>query len=139
MKMFIFILILGLLITSCALKEDNPLHHKKAPSLINSGNWSVTQRSGVLLVSWNPLDIEGCDGYYIYRSLSHSGQYIRLVDNPENESGPGIPNSPVEELEFEDHDIISGIYYYYKISGYKKYNEGVLEGQISEPKSGKMN
>ncbi len=138
MKKLIMLLIVCTLFIACSLKEDNPLHNKKAPSVIISDNWSVTQRSGVLVVSWNPLDMMDCDGYYIYRSLSHSGQYVRLIDNPTNVNGPGIPNSAVEELEFEDHDVISGIYYYYKISGYRIYSEGVLEGSISEPKSGRM-
>jgi hypothetical protein len=132
---FIIIILISAILTSCALKEDNPLHHKKAPSVMNSDDWSVTQRSGVLVISWTPFDMDVCDGYYIYRSLSQNGQYISLIED-------GIPNNYIDEgeqMEYEDHEVLSGVFYYYKISGYKIYDDLKLEGKISAPIYGRIN
>ncbi|MBN2829183.1 MAG: hypothetical protein JXR56_02555 [Candidatus Cloacimonetes bacterium] len=131
---YIIIILISVILTSCALTEDNPLHHKKAPSVMNNDDWSVTQRSGVLVVAWTPFELVDCDGYYIYRGLSQNGQYVRILELDTTGLEPGI-----DELEYEDHDILAGVYYYYKISGYKEYDSLKLEGKISAPISGRVN
>lgn len=133
----ISIILCSIIITSCALSEDNPLHNKKAPSVINNDDWSATNESGAILIEWTPFDISDCDGYYIYRSLSQNGQYVNLVeiDNNYDLDAEGKPN----DIPFRDFDILTGNYYYYKISGYKEYGEYKLEGKISEPKGVRAN
>ncbi|MDP8232814.1 MAG: hypothetical protein P9L91_09135, partial [Candidatus Zophobacter franzmannii] len=71
----ISIILCSIIITSCALSEDNPLHNKKAPSVINNDDWSATNTGGVLSIKWTPFSEIECDGYYLYRGLSQNGQY----------------------------------------------------------------
>ena len=80
---------------------------------------AVSQNYSTLKVSWS--EVEGADGYKIYRSDSENGEYKLIY------------TSAADKLYVNNLNRITGKTYYYKVAALKDGVEGVL----SEAKAGK--
>ena len=122
---FIFIFLIAL---SACIKRTNPLDPNNNLDIIvpqKVTNFSaVALSSTTVRLTWDKR--AGADGYYIYRSMSINGDYIR-VDNDR------LNNENYEEFLDENPAFISQTFYWYKISAYKIYNGSALEGYRSDP------
>ncbi|MDD2332244.1 MAG: fibronectin type III domain-containing protein [Candidatus Cloacimonetes bacterium] len=129
MKKLLILLGITLLMTlSCSLRRSNPLDPNgdnditvplqvtdvtaTAQSVPNSSIRSV-------VVSWTRNSVDNSDGYYIYRSLGYYAEFA-LVGEVGNIG------------EFTHLNVLPG-QYYYKVSAFKQYSEGRLEGRASSP------
>lgn len=116
----LILIIVLLFMVSCSLDRKNPLDPQgnsdmQVPPdvtglLLSSSNMKVN-------VKWNRLEV--MDKYYIYRSLSHDGDYDRIAEINNSSAG--------EYLNYLDSDVVLARSYYYKVSGVIKG----LEGHIS--------
>lgn len=121
----ITLIILLLFIISCSLDRTNPLDPlvsgKQAPPKVP--NIAVeTTPDNTIMITWNSMNT--VDGYYIYRSQSYDGLYELIT--PE-----GI-NSSVSTYE-DNHVVIPGNFYWYKMSAYILVDGEKLEGYRSKP------
>ncbi len=112
--------ILILLSTSCSLDKSNPLDPQGNPDMKippNIVGLSLASSNQQVKITWTHST--EVDKYYIYRSLTHDGDYERIkeINNTLNDNTMSTVDSDV---------VLSGLYFY-KISGVKNR----LEGHIS--------
>ena len=120
-------MIFVILLSGC-IKRDNPLDPSSnsdiiAPSQVNNFA-AYASSSTVVKLTWDKNS--GVSGYYIYRSMSIDGDYIRVDNNRLN-------NENYEEFLDENPTFVSDTFYWYKISAYKTYDGKNLEGYRSDP------
>ncbi|MDZ4181526.1 MAG: hypothetical protein U1B83_01520 [Candidatus Cloacimonadaceae bacterium] len=132
MRYIIVILLSALLLTtSCGLKRSNPLDPTGNPdvtvpetvsNVIGSPSPAGASTKFVT-VTWNPNNPLNTDGYYVYRGLAYNSSYS-VVDTV-------FTNSCTHGSK-PWHSVSPGDYYY-KVSAFKAYPAGRLEGRVSLP------
>ena len=127
MKLLSLFILSVILLSSC-ISRTNPLDPNSHPDILVPdpvNNLAATCLSPtVVKLTWDKRS--GVDGYYLYRSMSRDGEYIR-VDNDM------LDSSEYNYFLDENSAFVSGIFYWYKISAYKIYNGKKLEGYRSSP------
>jgi hypothetical protein len=127
---FVITLLSLMLVISCDLRRSNPLDPEShsdiyAPPRV-TGLTATGSGPGVankfVELRWTKNQTH-TDGYYIYRGLAYNAEYAR-VDSIGNVSPDAIVTKIVT--------IISPGFYYFKVSAYKDYPSGRLEGSLSE-------
>jgi len=122
---------------ACSLKRNNPLDPNGNPDIIVPGEvsgitanafgtGSDTRYVRLEWVSNNPYNT---DGYYIYRSLGYYSAYA-VVDTVMHAAG-----SPIQSYvhsSASDPSVSPGDYWY-RVSAFKSYPAGDLEGRNSTP------
>jgi fibronectin type 3 domain-containing protein len=127
MKEITILLSLLFLFGGCALDRSNPLdpveHDISVPKEVIGIKVSHSSSSKID-ITWATQD--DADGYFIYRSMSIYGHYARIDNDLLNSS---------EADAFIDDNIITGNWYYYKMSAYCWVDNRRLEGRRSGPKT----
>lgn len=129
--LILFLIIILLTVTSCGLRRSNPLDPLGNPDVIIPDpvvgitvNTSATnQVPRTVTLRWTANSPSNTSGYYIYRALGYFASYA-LIDSI------GV-NSYIHSSA-NDPSVMPGDYYY-RISAYKGYPGGNLEGRKSEP------
>lgn len=114
-------------LVGCGLDRSNPLDpvgnddilvpEQVSELVANPSHAGETNK--YVSLSWRVNSTTTTDGYYIYRSLSYYSTFARV--------------DTVFTVNQYDHiDILAGDYYY-KVSGFKSYPSGRLEGRQSAP------
>lgn len=125
------VLLSGVLSTSCELKRSNPLDPNNnqeitAPPQV-TGLTASGSGAGILnkyvQLTWTK-NIINTDGYYIYMGLAYNSAYARIDTLVGNLS---TTNNMTRIIP-----ISTPGFYYFKVSAYKSYPAGKLEGPLSE-------
>jgi hypothetical protein len=132
-------ILLALLMVSffaCGIKRDNPLDPHANSDIVIPGDVSNLQynveASGAtraIRLTWNSNNDNDTDGYYVYRSLGYYNAYA-VVDSTLH-----VPDSGFQQFTHSsanDPSVAPGVYWY-RISAYKNYAAGKLEGRPSTP------
>ncbi len=131
-RILTLLLILSLLFTvSCGLKRSNPLDPNGNPQIVipetvSNVVCSPSPAGAVnkfVSITWSANSIYSTDGYYVYRGLAYNSTYA-IVDT--------VFTNSCSHGSKPWHYITPGDYYY-KISAFKIYPEGRLEGRLSLP------
>ncbi len=126
----LFLLLLLILVFSCSVKRNNPLDP------LGNSDISVPQTvAGVICtpsptgaankyveVRWDANSPLNTDGYYVYRGLAYGSGYS-VVDTVFT----NVCNHGAKPW----HLVLPGVYWY-KVSAFKNYDAGRLEGRLSE-------
>lgn len=126
-----FILI-SLLLSSCSLRRSNPLDPLGNSNIVTPDpvmNPTATASAAHATIKsvtlrWTANNPDNTDGYYIYRGLNYYSAFtlVGTVSNAENttfvHSGPTV--------QAGSH------FYWYKVSAYKTYPAGNLEGSRTD-------
>ena len=125
------LLLLVLLSMSCGLRRSNPLDPNAnsevtEPDPVN--NISIMSSAAgqvprTVTINWDDNSPLNTSGYYIYRAMGYYATFA-LVDS--------VQISEFVHSSANDHTVLPGEYYY-RISAYKGYPGGNLEGRKSEP------
>jgi hypothetical protein len=137
MMRYLLLAFVSLSLFACGVKRDNPLDPNGNNSIIVPGDVSgisanafgsgaATRYVRLEWVSNNPYNT---DGYYVYRSLGYYSAYA-VVDTVLHAGGTAL-QSYVHSGE-NDPTVTPGDYWY-RISAYKSYPSGNLEGRLSTP------
>ena len=122
---FLFLVIL-LCLTACSLDRKNPLDPKNNPKItVPNQVVGIKLETSARLAATKWVKIEwqkdtSVHGYYVYRGLSINSQFMRIADIDRNDI-----------VEYIDRDDITPGVYWYRLSAYKDYPEGRLEGKLS--------
>lgn len=128
---YILVLVLGALISSCGLKRSNPLDPNGDPTInvpeVISNLELYPSPPGAankfVELRWSANPAYSTDGYYVYRGLGFFSTFTIVdtvyVNNASHGSKPW-------------HRVMPGEYYY-KVSGFKQYPSGRLEGRACQP------
>ncbi len=132
------ILALAVLTASCGLKRKNPLDPVANPEIVIPEMVSdvVTASSPAgasnkyVIISWRSNSPLTTTGYYVYRGLGYFSTYtvVDTVMVPVNPSNTTTCTHGAKPW----HLVFPGDYYY-KVSAFKQYPEGRLEGRQSQP------
>jgi len=123
----VFSLFTVLMVTTCTLEGDIEEVLEKAgvgnnnnPNKLAapSGVTATAESSSSIIVSWN--SVSGADGYYVYHSLSESGDYSKI----------GYSLSP--NTTYPDTGLSANTIYYYKVLAFSYRNNGI-ESSLSSP------
>lgn len=137
MKRFIpFATLLGLVLLSliaqgCGIKRDNPLDPNGNPSIIIPEIISSLEvypsppaaANKYVELRWRANPSYSTDGYYVYRGLGYFSTFTIVDTVYTNNASHG--SKPW-------HRVVPGEYYY-KISAFKTYSSGSLEGRPCQP------
>lgn len=129
-NILIITMTLTLLITACELKRTNPLDPLSHQNIISPPKVTGLTASGsgpgieskYVELTWT-RNTNDTDGYYIYRGLAYNAAYAR-IDTVGNVS----PDTQITRIV----PIAAPGFYYFKVSAYKIYPAGKLEGPLSE-------
>ncbi len=128
---YLLLLVLAVLLSSCGLKRGNPLdpsgnHNVEAPMIISdleiyssppgAANKYVEMR-------WTANPPYNTDGYFVYRAIGYFSTFAVVDTVYTNNASHG--SKPW-------HRVMPG-QYWYKISAFKQYPAGRLEGRACEP------
>lgn len=116
---------------SCELKRNNPLDPESGPGITAPPKVTGLEATGsgpgvvskYVELEWTKNDIGNTDGYYIYRGLAYNAAYAR-IDTVGNVS-PGTTMTRIVP-------ITAPGFYYFKVSAFKNFPAGRLEGPLSE-------
>ena len=136
MKKLALFLLLPLLF-SCSLKRDNPLDPLGNPDIVIPGDVgglaATAFGSGTLpryvYLEWKSNNQYNTDGYYVYRSLGYYNKYA-IVDTVLHATGElrqNYTHSSENDLSVAPGD------YWYRVSAFKRYSGGTLEGRPCNP------
>ncbi len=136
MKYLAAILIL-LSLFACSLKRNNPLDPHSNPDIEIPGEVSgiIATAFGTgsdtryVNLEWGSNNPYNTDGYYVYRSLGYYSAYA-VVDTVMHATG-----SPIQSYvhsSANDSSVSPGDYWY-RVSAFKSYPSGNLEGRNSVP------
>jgi hypothetical protein len=116
------------MLSSCGLKRSNPLDPNGNPDVVAPDavmNATASPSSGSaspsITIRWSANNPENTSGYYIYRGLGFFSSFtlVGSVDLAEN-------------TQFvHTESVFRNIQYFYKVSAYKTYPGGKLEGAKS--------
>jgi LysM repeat protein len=125
------VLLITLTVSSCGLKRSNPLD-----PLGNSGvvtpdpvvgitysTSAANQNPRSVTLRWTANSPSNTSGYYVYRGLGYFSAFALIDSVQVNE----YIHSSASDITVQPGD------YYYRISAYKGYPAGNLEGRKSEP------
>lgn len=132
-RRFIFsaLLIALILLSSCGLRRSNPLDplgHSGAVSPdpvvgITYSTSAANQNPRSVTLRWTANSPSNTSGYYVYRGLGYFSAFALIDSVQVNE----FIHSSASDVTVQPGD------YYYRISAYKGYPGGNLEGRRSEP------
>ncbi|HPI26480.1 MAG TPA: hypothetical protein PLO57_08465 [Candidatus Cloacimonadota bacterium] len=136
MKYLAAILIL-LSLFACSLKRNNPLDPNANPDIIIPGEVSGIIASAFgsgydtryVRLEWVSNNPYNTDGYYVYRSLGYYSSYA-VVDTVMH--AVGSPTQSYVHSSASDPSVSPGDYWY-RVSAFKSYPSGNLEGRNSVP------
>ncbi len=125
------LLVISVLVSSCGLKRSNPLDPLGNSGVVSpdpvvgiSYSTSATnQNPRFVSLRWTANSPSNTSGYYIYRGIGYYSAFA-LVDS--------VTTNEFIHSSTNDQTVLPGDYYY-RISAYKGYNGGNLEGRKSEP------
>lgn len=130
-------LCLAVLLGACGLKRSNPLDPAAHEDLqvpekvINIGY--IISPSGITLktvsFNWTPNNQQSTDGYYLYRSMGYNSEFARVDTVLTNQASSDQITCIHGDEPWET--VMPGDYYY-KVSGWKTYDDRRLEGPISD-------
>ncbi len=128
------IILIALALGACGIKRDNPLDPYENNSIIVPGDVTGLQHTVLgsgsptpyILFEWNSNNAYNTDGYYIYRSLGYFSAYA-IVDTVLH-----VANEPLQRyIHSSDNDpTVRPGDFWYRVSAYKEYPEGRLEGRL---------
>jgi hypothetical protein len=135
-KLFILALPIVFVLTACGIKRDNPLDPNYSSDIVVPVQVTGLQDQVVLgttpyvILSWNSNAPFNTDGYFVYRSLGYNSAYavVDTVWHVDNEPRQSFTHSAAN-----DHTVAPGDYYY-RVSAFKDFPAGRLEGRQSTPK-----
>ncbi len=115
---------------SCSLERNNPLDPKNnkssfTPKAVSNLNVSYSFSKEIVEIDWD--DDDTAFDFYVYRSLSYDGHYVRIDGN----SPPSTDSKYDDNGQNDDGSggvLHSGKRYFYKVSA---VNSDGLEGPIS--------
>ncbi|NLO11260.1 MAG: hypothetical protein GX122_02435 [Candidatus Cloacimonetes bacterium] len=121
-----------IIVGSCGLKRKNPLDPLSNPTIevpktiadLTVYTSSAGSTNKYVELHWTANHINNTDGYFIYRSLQYYGTYTKVDTTFTNNANHG--SKPW-------HNVRSGEYWY-KVSAFKDYNSGRLEGYACQPR-----
>ena len=123
----ILLLIIIIMVLSCALKRDNPLdpnnNEMNIPDEVVVYPFNPYTSFDVVRLRWE-LQPSIAASYYVYRSMSYNGSYLRI-----SEVYPLVTDT-LGIFDDYDEDLISGNWYYYRVSAVTATG---LEGYRSFP------
>ncbi len=130
-KITILIMLITL-IASCSLKRSNPLDPNGNGDItvpepvtgISHTTSSQHQNPCWVNIKWVANSASNTDGYFIYRGMGYYSSYALVGDVKTNEFMHSSADDPSVQPKID---------FYYRISAYKIYPEGKLEGRRSEP------
>lgn len=134
---YLAILMLALSLFACGLKRDNPLDPNGDAEIIVPGEVGGISASAYgsgssvryVRLDWTSNNLYNTDGYYVYRSLGYYSAYA-VVDTLLHATST-ITQSYTHSSA-NDPSVSPGDYWY-RISAYKSYPAGNLEGRLSTP------
>ncbi|MEN6444803.1 MAG: hypothetical protein ABFC98_02010 [Candidatus Cloacimonas sp.] len=129
----LIVILLVCVFSSCDLKRSNPLDPNGdgdviIPEPVTGITYhanSLNQTPCFVTLTWQANNPYNTDGYYVYRGLGYNSSFELVGDVSINEFTHSSTN---------DLTVLPG-YYWYRVSAYKIYPEGKLEGRRSEPMS----
>lgn len=123
-NIFIILSLLGVLVVSCSLDRSNPLDPEANDITV------PLKVTGLIIPEFSNMSVNltwdaqvGIPTYYIYRSHTYNGLYIRV-----DTVFATIDDSIFVSGEDFDEELLSGNWYAYKVSGVSEEN---LEGEPS--------
>ena len=127
----IILIMLIILLASCSLKRSNPLDPNGNGDIvvpepvtgISHTTSSQHQNPCWVNIKWVANSASNTDGYFIYRGIGYYSSFSLVGDVKTNE----FMHSSADDPTVRPGD------YYYRVSAYKTYPEGKLEGRRSEP------
>ena len=131
------IILIALALGACGIKRDNPLDPYENNSIIVPGDVTGLQHTVLgsgsptpyILFEWNSNNAYNTDGYYIYRSLGYFSAYA-VVDTVLHITGESLQS--YVHSSANDPTVGPGDFWY-RISAYKNFPAGRLEGRPSSP------
>jgi len=122
---------------ACNIKRDNPLDPNFDSNItipvevsgVQSDVYGVQEATPYVNLSWNSNSHHNTDGYIIYRSLGYYSAYAIIATRPHIQ---GSDRQSYSHSSADDPTVAPGDYYY-RISAYKDYEAGRLEGRQSSP------
>lgn len=132
-KLFLFAVPLLVVLAACGIQRDNPLDPNYSSDIIVPAQVTgvqdqvVTGITPYVELSWNSNSPYNTDGYYVYRSLGYYNSFaiVDTVWHVDGESRQTFIHSAAN-----DYTVVPGDYYY-RISAFKDYDAGRLEGRPS--------
>ena len=137
MRYLILFVTIMLLISGCGLKRDNPLDPNGNSNIVIPGEVSGLSCSAFgsgsatryVRMEWISNNAYNTDGYYVYRSLGYYNAYA-LIDTVMHV--PNVATQSFIHSSANDASVSPGDYWY-RISAFKRYNTGTLEGRYGTP------
>ena len=130
-------LIVSFLLAGCGIKRDNPLDPHSSSilepayvtglTLLSQGSGSDTR---IINITWNSNSAANTDGYFVNRSMGYNNAYA-IIDTVWH-----VDQVPVQSYihSSANDPSVAPSEYWYKVSAFKDYPAGRLEGRRSEPK-----
>ncbi|MFB3845006.1 MAG: hypothetical protein ACE14O_04565 [Candidatus Cloacimonadaceae bacterium] len=133
MAILLLTVVITLLTLACELKRSNPLDPTSHNDIVVPPKVIIVSATGsganvvnkFIEITWERND-ENTDGYYIYLGLAYNSAYAvvdTFIGNPVPESGTTLSKKI---------DVSAPGHYYLKMSAYKTYPDGNLEGPLSQ-------
>lgn len=136
-RILIPIILFALILSGCGIKRDNPLDPYSNDNIIIPGDVTGLQSTVLgtgtstpyIIFEWNSNNGYNTDGYIIYRSLGYFSAYA-VVGTVLHVSGETLQT--FVHSSANDHTVGPGDYWY-RVSAYKDFPAGRLEGRLSTP------
>ncbi len=134
-RRYITIIIALLILNACGIKRDNPLDPYTDSDIIVPGDVTGLQSTVLgtgtvtpyVKLVWNSNNPYNTDGYIVYRSLGYYSAYA-VIDTLLHVGGESVQN--YVHSAANDPTVTPGDYWY-RVSAYKDYSGGRLEGRPS--------
>jgi len=137
MRRYLPMLLALMLFSACGIKRDNPLDPYSNSDIIVprdvTGLQSTVMGTGTstpyVLLEWNSNNPYNTDGYFVYRSLGYYSAYamVDTVLHIDNQTLQSYTHSSANDPTVAPGD------YWYRVSAYKDFAAGRLEGRPSTP------
>lgn len=132
-----------LVISACDLKRNNPLDPQShldisepgTVSGLNCSSQGMGNEPRAVILTWNNNEPYDTDGYYVYRSLGYYNSYA-LIDTVYH--APNVQYQSYTHSSVNDPSVRTGDYWY-RVSAFKRYPAGALEGRPCDPKHARVN
>lgn len=136
-KLIYCLILISLLFVACDLKRNNPLDPRSHLDIEVPGTVSGLQltpmgtgdEARAVAISWKSNNMIDTDGYYVYRSLGYYNAYA-LIDTVQH--AINVENQNYTHSSENDPSVRTGDFWY-RISAYKDYPAGRLEGRPCTP------
>jgi hypothetical protein len=134
---YVILILVALNLVACGVKRDNPLDPNSHSEIVVPGDvaglageaFGSGSNPRYVRLEWNSNNLYNTDGYYVYRSLGYNNAYA-VIDTVLHATGTTI-QTYIHSSE-NDNSVSPGDFWY-KVSAYKSYSGGNLEGRMSMP------